>query len=446
MPPFLALLLITAFVVFAFWRRRGEAEGVSPALWIPTLWLMIAGSRMVSQWFNLGATMDGPEGYLEGSPVDRAIFLGLIALGVAVLVKRRLALGALVARNRWLFLLMAFALLSVLWSDFPFVAFKRWVKSVGNAVMVLVILTDPAPLTAFSACFRRSLTVLIPYSVVLVKYYPLLGRAWGRWSGEAFYNGVTTNKNSLGVLCLVMGIFLLWSLLTRPPRISAPGREKGAVLDLVLLGMTVWLLLLADSVTSLLCLIVGGITLFLFLKIRARMSPVFLWSMLLILVLGPILLDQAMGLTASFVEGFGRDSTLTGRTELWQELLSVGTDPALGVGFASFWLGERAAFFWEKYYWHPNQAHNGYLEVYLNLGMVGVTLLGLAILGAYSALVRRFEQDRPWNGLRLTFLVVILIHNFTEATLVRDLNLLWFVFLLMAMEPPGDPGKEAPLA
>ena len=77
----------------------------------------------------------------------------------------------------------------------------------------------------------------------------------------------------------------------------------------------------------------------------------------------------------------GRDSTLTGRTEIWTHVLWVAGNPLLGTGFESFWLGDRLANVWSIM---PGiqEAHNGYLEVYLNLGWIGVTLL--AVIGLIS--------------------------------------------------------------
>ena len=60
-------------------------------------------------------------------------------------------------------------LVSILWSDFPLVSFKRWVKTAGTVTMALVLLTDPASLEALEAIFRRTVYILIPFSVILVK-------------------------------------------------------------------------------------------------------------------------------------------------------------------------------------------------------------------------------------------------------------------------------------
>ena len=72
------------------------------------------------------------------------------------------------------------------------------------------------------------------------------------------------------------------------------------------------------------------------------------------------------------VEALGRNSTLTGRTEIWKLVLGMANNPIFGAGYESFWLGERLQKLWH-YYWFPiNEAHNGYIEIYLNLGWIGV--------------------------------------------------------------------------
>ena len=88
-----------------------------------------------------------------------------------------------------------------------------------------------------------------------------------------------------------------------------------------------------------------------------------------------------------------RDETLTGRTEIWEKVLEIGTNPLIGTGYHSFWLGDRAAKFWEEYYWHPNQAHNGYLEIYINLGYLGVFFLLCLVFNAYKNISKDLTSE-----------------------------------------------------
>src|SRR4029077_1554222 len=108
-----------------------------------------------------------------------------------------------------------FALVSVVWSDFPFIAFKRWFRDLGSYFVVLVVLSDPHPLEAVRTLLRRFCFLSIPLSVLLVKYYPYLAKSYGIWSGIPEYIGATTSKNMLGNVCMLSGFFFFWDTVTR---------------------------------------------------------------------------------------------------------------------------------------------------------------------------------------------------------------------------------------
>ena len=76
------------------------------------------------------------------------------------------------------------ALLAILWSDFQFVAFKRWIKILGHPIMALVVLTDPDPIEALRRLFKRAAFVLVPMSILFIKYFPEYGRGFDQWTGE----------------------------------------------------------------------------------------------------------------------------------------------------------------------------------------------------------------------------------------------------------------------
>ena len=68
------------------------------------------------------------------------------------------------------------------------------------------------------------------------------------------------------------------------------------------------------------------------------------------------------------VDVSGHEATIQGRGRLWEICLQMDTNPIFGAGYESFWLGDRLQKIWDEVHWHPGQAHNGYLELYLNLG------------------------------------------------------------------------------
>src|SRR5207237_978175 len=76
-----------------------------------------------------------------------------------------------------------------------------------------------------------------------------------------------------------------------------------------------------------------------------------------------------------FTSALGRDATLTGRTDIWAGLLpDLMRQPIFGYGFSGFWTVTRIS---EH---EIGQAHNGYLEVCLQLGFVGFLLTGMFLL------------------------------------------------------------------
>ena len=75
--PLVAALLTGVFLIYALRVERRRNPDVSAALWIPFCWMFLIGSRYVSQWLNVGIVLDSPDDYLDGSPVDRAVFEGL---------------------------------------------------------------------------------------------------------------------------------------------------------------------------------------------------------------------------------------------------------------------------------------------------------------------------------------------------------------------------------
>ena len=144
----------------------------------------------------------------------------------------------------------------------------------------------------------------------------------------------------------------------------------------------------------------------------------------------------------------GREPTLTGRTDLWSTLLTFTASPMFGTGFESFWLGPRLEKIWGLQWWHPNEAHNGYLETYLNLGWVGVWLLAFVIIVGYRRIHDMVRYDPAGGQLRLAFFVVAIAYNLTESAF-RSLHPVWLAFLLavIAVARPqpraATDGREA---
>src|SRR5437867_10516084 len=213
MPQGIATVVFVLGILCLLRLNRDRKSRISPAIWIPVVWVSIGASRMVSEWFGVAPTLESADKYLEGSPLDRLILTGLLAAGLMVLLARGRRARTFLRANGPLLLFFLFGAVSVLWSDYPDVAFKRWTKALGDIVMVLVVLSDPDPSAAVKRLLARAGFLLIPFSVLLIKYYPDLGQAYNPWTWGAYYTGVATGKNGLGLVCLIFGLGSLWRFL-----------------------------------------------------------------------------------------------------------------------------------------------------------------------------------------------------------------------------------------
>ncbi len=348
--PAIATILVLTGIVGLFWLDRDKEAKTSPALWIAVVWVAIGASRMVSQWFGSSSYLDSPDQYLEGSPLDRAILAALLLAGLMVLAARGARTGTFLRANAPVVLFFTYCALSALWSDYPFVSFKRWTKGLGNVTMVLIVLTDPAPRAALKRLLSRTGFLLIPVSVLLIKYYPALGRGYSRWTWEPFFTGAATEKNALGAICLVFGLGALWRLIEVFRDNTSTNRLGSLAANGIVVAMTLWLFVMADSATSLACFVLGGALMAILSgsKGPARVHAA-VAAMICIAVVGYVFQDAY----ASMVQALGRDTTLTGRTDIWADLFAMDLNPWLGTGFETFWLGERAEFFWNKYLLPP---------------------------------------------------------------------------------------------
>jgi exopolysaccharide production protein ExoQ len=213
-PSNVALLLCSGFVLLLLWYDKKQTTGVTRVLWIPTLWVLYCASRPLACWRSNHLLLSGSDsGVSEGSAIDRNFLTGLLVLGLVILARRRFDWRAVLKNNSWLAALCLYVLLSIVWSEAPFVSIKRAIKMVGSLVMAMVILSEVSPGLAFESILRRLTYILIPFSILLIKYFPDLGVFYLRYTGDRWWIGVTTTKNNLGVLCTVAALFLFWSFL-----------------------------------------------------------------------------------------------------------------------------------------------------------------------------------------------------------------------------------------
>jgi O-antigen ligase len=235
--------------------------------------------------------------------------------------------------------------------------------------------------------------------------------------------GIANHKNDLGILCVYSLIFLLWRAMRLWPSIN--------YLDMALFLVNAYLLIRAHSMTAYILAFLG-VALLLALKIAGSFRRVAILVMILVIVTLPILMitmnSPGSTISGAFYSSTGKDATLTGRIPLWKDLIRLGrNDIFFGSGYESYWIKYYKEV-WAKWTFLPISAHNGFVEVLLNLGLLGLAIMIYVISRPLSHLVTKDSLSQPLGYWNLTVLTLFIISNLTESWLIC-MSLGWYLFL-----------------
>lgn len=429
MPPKIALI---AYIVLLIWllriERRHNPEA-SLSLWIPTLFFMIMASRPIRSWFAPGASGGS---VAEGSLLDRLVLNVFILLALLVLCRRKIAWSQIFKENRCLILLYVFLGLSICWSEYPFNSFKRWFKIVGIVIMGFMVMSEHKPLQSLESLLRRCAYVLIPLSIVFIKYFPEYGVSY-TWAGSRMGTGVTTHKNSLGVLCAVLVFFLIWRSFLKWRAGELFRTRSHTFADAMIIGIGLFLLFGGGdsySATSILIFIIGMALLIVLYRYRNltknmanHLKPVLIAMVVLFLLTYSIFSPVVISL-------LDRNENLTERDEIWTSVIEIASQsPIIGSGYGGYWglAGDTT-----KKHHGVDQSHNGYIEIYLQVGIIGIIVFILFIFEFCRNLQRVINHIYDWGVFGMCFLIMLLLYNYTEAGLITT-SLMWSLTVFLTI-------------
>jgi exopolysaccharide production protein ExoQ len=446
MPPKLAFAIGLLLVGYMYlWVERKRAANVSAVLFWPLLWYVLAASRSVAVWlYCMGIPLPiGADS--NGNIIDRSVYFFLCLIGIIILLRRNLDWVSLRRENRWLILLFVFMFISVVWSGYNWISFKRAVKSFAAVTMALTVLTDKDPIEAIETVIRRGAYLLIPLSIIVIKYFRSIGVQFD-WAGTGVsWCGLSTSKNTLGQIVMISALYFAWSIF----RDFRKGRSE-AKYDYLYLAMCMYLLKGSEravSLTSLAVFVLGLLLFTICYRNRNRIgfltrvltvacvSVLVIQAVLIVHTANPYSNGSPLGL---LIRSLGRDTTLSGRTGIWADVLNIANrSPFLGVGFGGFWVGREANIPWDaNLSWILGEGHNGYFDTYLQLGAVGLFILFGVIFSSRRRIAESFAWDFEYGMFRMTFLIIILLVNVTETTFLRGEHMLWFMFLICVISIP----------
>jgi O-antigen ligase len=208
------------------------------------------------------------------------------------------------------------------------------------------------------------------------------------------------------------------------------------------LAASVLLVFLSRDVTSLLILV---LMLLLIPYLRKTLRSTMVWAVGSALFLGIAACMSALYMFAHLREVtslMGKDPMLTGRVPLWIfSTFMALRRPWLGYGFDAFWLPSQpyTQKIWHLLRWMPPHAHNGLLELWLELGLLGMGLFILVFLFYLQKAVRVLRlHAHPEAAWPLVFLLFLFLANLTETAFLVTNSIYFFLFVTVALTCSRD--------
>jgi exopolysaccharide production protein ExoQ len=317
------------------------------------------------------------------------------------------------------------AILSVVWSQFPGITMRRS-ASLLTVTLWAWYVTARYDLGDVISIIRQTTALLAVASLAIGILAPSMGQDSS--FGVVGWQGVFGSKNDLGMVMAIGAITHIYAIL-------GPRRRFLSYL-VVSVGLLLCLaaLYLSESRTAWLIGMLGPVLCLLIQLTHKRVGvAIIIWTAT-ILLLAPALViaTDELGTIAQLL---GRDATLTGRVDLWLILPSYIEDRLwLGHGFAAFWVTDNldVSSIWNTIGWRPPHAHNGWLDVLLELGVTGLTLVVIQLLLVFGKGVRAVvEGHEPHAPYLLLMTFVLMIYNLAESNLVRP-SVMWMLLVVAA--------------
>ncbi len=340
---------------------------------------------------------------------NQIVYLFLFFSSLVILSKRFEKIFSFIRSEKYLSLFVLVCLFSALWSDYSLLSIKR---SFQLFVIFLVII---------EALVNIDPEILLKQLKIVVSLYVFFNLFAGFRIGAAIdpifhtWRGIEVQKNHLAqtsIYCLLSSVVFIRFDKSLKPKIY----------DALLIFVSVFLIYKARSSTAILVLMMIMFVGFIF-QIESIFSKFgfgrsFL-ALIFLFILGFtfIFLFFSSEIFSLIPGYFGKDMTLSGRIPIWEHTWTeIEKKLLLGYGFATYWImGHPRLEIFAEYFegFKVNQAHNGYLEIMLQLGIVG-TIFFLFLIATY--IYRMFKIN---NNLAILVLVAILTLNYTESALFK---------------------------
>lgn len=359
----------------------------------------------------------------SGNKSIQIIFAILYAVIFIICSIRAKKFGMVVSKDLILVLLLLFAFASLFWSDFQAIGLRRIIGLFG-ATMIGFYWAFKYKINDMIRIGFHAYSIIVSLSFIFIYLYPQLGVHQGLLH-YGLPRGVFTHKNMLGENMMYAALFSIYFF--------AVAKKKLAKLwASILLCSSIFLLIGSQSSTALV-VVLASLSVIFAIRLSLRMKPNLLISLIFTSV-------GAAGLLGFYLYNnfdnvlslLGKDPSLTGRTNLWSETWqAIGQNPIMGYGYQSFWdLHPLAISIGDNINWDAHHAHNGLLDILIQVGFLGLILFLFSFLKSYwSAFVLTLRGKTFIGSLPLIIFTLAVLYNITESNILNPNSTFWALFV-----------------
>ena len=358
-------------------------------------------------------------------PLNRIFWPAVAILALIIAFKHRSQLYRLQfpIHNLFVFAYLAIAGASILWAFNPEITMIRLLRQVCIVTAIII----PSVFAYRRPDLLRSAFICYAIGAVLNVYFVFQNPVSIVLQLNG-HPGYFTGKNYLGE-------FAAAALILALHEICYTGRRRvvGFIISITAIMLLVW----SNSKTALgLAVAMPSLAVLILIAARfSRLSPAFL---LFAIPVGFMIVTTVTGITSGRIAyAIYGDSTFTGRTFIWAFAdYEISRKPLLGWGYQSFWLvgptgPSSTATGWVRRM--PN-SHDGYRDVILETGYVGLTIVLCFIFATVHAIGRIAERQFARGWVLLSLALYVIGYNFLESLWFRGYEFLWVLCLLVAAD------------
>lgn len=382
---------------------------------IGALSLLVGATRIVFSGGNLNAY--SISGAIEGNLPFQATLSAVYLFALVRLFYDRRKVAQLCQLNISLLVFVIFLAASPLWSELPGLGVRRSFALTGNVVLAFYLVTRFSP-SEFLEILGWVFAITILVNVAVILALPSIGIDFSRGA----LRGAHGHKNNFGQM-MVLGAAIYWVL-----------KSKSGLLGILAWGGFIFCVALAFlSLSRSAWLVLAGLFVVGLPLLRSLQNPTLAPSLRMLWVVafgvGGFLLFLFEFYGAG-LESIGKDATLTNRTLIWERAIELGwTQPWLGAGFGTFWESSLGKIFATKGA-EIGHAHNGFVEIWLQLGFVGLALFLIVVINMGLKVLRQLLRSRTDFTLFLgLFVIYVLTYSIVVKIMPDHRRVVWVIFV-----------------